>query len=230
MKKLLCSITAVIMAFALTGCSDEENSSSQTGKQLVSNAGSNVNISSEDMPYGSSVFELTSENDDHITIMTDFDKRYFGGDDEDNPDYSEIYRIHDYVVALNTNDHDLFKQVYYPDYLDYACTNHGYDNVDTYIDELHDTIVKYLGEDFEIDYIDISSCLGDENLGAKDYMQTVDGYIEGIGASDKVTSKKVIEIGGYTTYSTADGNYQLTNHMESIILGVYVIDGQPYLV
>lgn len=230
MKKLLCSITAILMACAVTGCSGEESSSSEAGKQIVSDAGSGVNVAEEDMPYGSTIFELSEENDDHIKIVTDFDKRYFGGEDEDNPDYSEIYKIHDYIVSLNTNDHDLLRQVYYPEYLEYACNNNGYDDVDTYIDELYNTIVMYLGEDFEINYIDVSNCLGDENLGAKDYMQTVDGYLEGIGALDKVTSRKVIEIGGYTTYTADNGVYQLTNHMESIILGVYIIDGQAYIV
>lgn len=230
MKKILCGIMAVLMVCAATGCSDKESASSTSGKQLVSDAGDNVNVAEEDMPYGSTVFELSENNDDHVKIITGFDKRYFGGDDEDNPDYSEIYKIHDYVSALNSNDHDLFKQIYYPEYLEYACTNHGYDNVDTYIDELYNTIVKYLGEGFEINYIDVSNCLDDTNTGAKDYMQTVDGYLDGIGALDKVTSRKVIEIGGYTAYKTESGIYQLTNHMESIILGVYEIDGQAYIV
>ncbi len=230
MKKFLCGMMAVLMACSATGCSDKENSSSTSGKQLVSNAGDDVNVAEEDMPYGSTVFELSENNDDHVKITIGFDKRYFGGDDEDNPDYSEIYKIHDYISALNSNDHDLFKQIYYPEYLEYACKNHGYDNVDTYIDELYNTIVRYLGESFEINYIDVSNCLDDTNASAKEYMKNVDGYLEGIGALDKVTSKKIIEIGGYTAYKTESGTYQLTNHMESMILGVYEIDGQTYIV
>ena len=102
MKKFLCGMMAVLMACSATGCSDKENSSSTSGKQLVSDAGDDVNVAEEDMPYGSTVFELSENNDDHVKITIGFDKRYFGGDDEDNPDYSEIYKIHDYISALNS--------------------------------------------------------------------------------------------------------------------------------
>ncbi|MCM1132034.1 MAG: hypothetical protein NC340_01040 [Ruminococcus flavefaciens] len=232
MKKFLCGITAVLMAFAMTSCEDKtEDSSSESGVNMVSGAGSGVNLKQDDMPYGSTVFELSQDNDDHVKYITCFDKRYFGGDDEENPDYSEIYVIHDYVASLNDNDHDLMKSVYYDGYLEEACRNGDYEDVDEYIDGLYETLVTLLGDGFEIDYIDVSACIGDENVAAVDYMATVDEYLTNIGAIDKVTSKKVIEVGGYTCYSGADGgSYQLTNHMESIILGVYIIDGQAYIV
>lgn len=230
MKKLLCGIMAVLMTAAMVSCEKKDDTSSESGKQLVSNAGDNVTIKGEDMPYGSKVFELSKDNDDHVKYVTSFDSRYFGGDDENNPDYSEVYAVHDYIAALNTNDHDTIKSLYYDGYLETACKDNGYDDVDEYLDVVYNAVLSYLGEGFEINYIDISECLDGESQGGKAYTQTVDSYLTKINALDKVTSKKVVEVGGYTCYKGADGgSYQLTNHMETIILGVYVIDGKTYI-
>ncbi len=231
MKKILCGIMAILMTAVMVSCEKEDNNSSTSGKQLVSDAGENVNIKEEDMPYGSKVFELSKDNDDHVKYITSFDSRYFGGDDENNPDYSDVYAVHDYIAALNTNDHDAIKALYYDGYLETACKENGYESVDEYLDGVYNAIVSYLGEGFEINYIDISECLDGESQGGKAYTQTVDEYLTSINALDKVTSKKVIEVGGYTCYNGADGgSYQLTNHMDTIILGVYVIDGKTYIV
>lgn len=229
MKKILCSIIAVLMTAVMVSCSNEDNDSSTSGNQLVSDVDIGVNIKEEDMPYGSTICELTESNDDHIKYITCFDKRYFGGDDENNPDYSEIYAVHDYIAAFNANDHDTIKSLYYNGYLENACKDNGYNDVNGYIDALYNTTTTYLGEDFEINYIDISDCLGAESAAAAAYIEIVDSYLEKIGVLDKVTSKKVIEIGGYTCYSSGGNTYQLTNHMETIILGIYVIDGKPYI-
>lgn len=229
MKKILCSIMAVLMTAVMVSCDKEDNTSSTSGNQLVSGANNGVNVKEEDMPYGSTVFELSESNDDHVKYITCFDKRYFGGDDENNPDYSEVYAVHDYISALNANDQDTIRSLYYAGYLETACKDNGYSNVNSYIDTLYNTTTAYLGDDFEINYIDISDCLSAENAGAAAYIETVDSYLEEIGALDKVTSKKVVEIGGYTCYTSEGNTYQLTNHMETIILGIYVIDGKAYI-
>lgn len=229
MKKILCSIMAVLMTAVMVSCDKKDNNSSTSGNQLVSNANNGVNVKEEDMPYGSTVYELSESNDNHVKYITCFDKRYFGGDDENNPDYSEVYAVHDYICALNANDHDTIRSLYYAGYLETACKENGYSDVNNYIDTLYNTTTTYLGDDFEINYIDISDCLSAENAGAAAYIETVDSYLEEIGALDKVTSKKVVEIGGYTCYSSGGNTYQLTNHMETIILGIYVIDGKAYI-
>lgn len=232
MKKLLCGIMAVFMALSMTSCGDKEESSSlESGSQLVSGAGDGVNMKEEDMPYGATIFQLSTENNDYVKYVTEFDKRYFGGDDKDNPDYSEIYKVHDYVSALNKNDHEAFKALHYDGYLETACKDGGYDDVDTYIDGLYNSLESYLGEGFEINFICVSGCFDDSNAYASDYMKTVDNYLSELNVLDKVTSKKVIEIGGDTCYAPKEGGSNLlVNHMESIIIGVYVIDGQAYIV
>ncbi|MDE6789569.1 MAG: hypothetical protein K2J47_09655 [Ruminococcus sp.] len=232
MKKFLCGIMAVFIAVSMASCADEKDESSLTsGKQLVGDAGDDVNLKEEDMPYGSTVYELSESNDDHVKYITCFDRRYFGSSDENNPDYSEIYAIHDYIVALNENDHDAMKSLYYDGYIEAFCQNNNISDIDEYIDNVYNAAVSYLGEGFEINYIDISNCLDGDSNGGKSYTEIADGYLEKIDVLDKVTSKKVVEIGGYTCYSIeGSGAYQLTNHMEAIVLAVYEIDGQIYIV
>ena len=160
MKKFLCGIMAVLIAVSMASCADEKDESSLTsGKQLVGDAGDDVNLKEEDMPYGSTVYELSESNDDHVKYITCFDRRYFGSSDENNPDYSEIYAIHDYIVALNENDHDAMKSLYYDGYIEAFCQNNNISDIDEYIDNVYNAAVSYLGEGFEINYIDISNCL-----------------------------------------------------------------------
>ena len=83
-----------------------------------------------------------------------------------------------------------------------------------------------------IDYIDVSDCLTESDERSEGYFDTRDEALVKIAGEDilsKVTSRKAIEIGGYTTYSTEDGNFQLTNHADALKLCVYVIDGQVYI-
>ncbi|MDE7225886.1 MAG: hypothetical protein K2N49_03375, partial [Ruminococcus sp.] len=81
-------------------------------------------------------------------------------------------------------------------------------------------------------YIDISNWFEPDSETAQshfDYTDSVIAEIAGTKTLEKVTSKKVVEIGGYTTYQLADGVYQFTNHAEPIILRIYQIDGEYYL-
>lgn len=226
MKKFLCGITAVLMACAFVSCSEsQKESSSVSGEQLVGGADKDVNLSEDDMPYGSTLYELSSENDDYVSIIIDFDKRYFS-DEDGNPNYDEVHKLHDYVIAVDTNNHDLFNSVTYPGFYEYYCEKSN-TNVDDYIDVLSSDFHYDIGDDSTIDFIDISNCIySGEN--AQSYFDVRDEIFTAIGVNE-ITSRKLVEIGGYTTYSNSQGTYQLINHTDPIIVCVYEIDGQFYV-
>lgn len=229
MKKFLCAVMALCMTFSLASCGDTDNTQ-QSGTQIVSDAGKDVNLNENDMPYGATIVELSKSNDDHVKYVTSFDRRFFGNSDSENPDYSEIYVIHDYIAALNTNDHDSIKSLYCDGYLDLICSE-SFNSTDEYIDALNNSLVTFLGEGFEINYIDISACYSAGEEIADSYFSTADSYLENIGMLDKVTSRKVVEVGGYTCYSVnGENSYQLTESMDTIIIGIYTIDGKVYIV
>lgn len=229
MKKILCAFMALCMTVPLASCGDTEDKQ-QSGTQIVSDAGKDVNLNADDMPYGAAIVELSASNDSHVKYAVSFDKRFFGSGDDENPDYSEIYAVHDYIAALNTNNHDAIKSLYCDGYLELACSG-NFNSVDEYINALNSTLVTFLGKGFEINYIDISAFHSSGDAIADSYISKADGYLANVGMLDKVTSRKVIEIGGYTCYSiNGENSYQLTNSMDTIILGIYTIDGKVYIV
>lgn len=222
------ALSAMIMAAAMVGCED----SSTDGNNMVDAglSGNGSTITEEDFPYGSTIIERTKESDENIEIKIAFDKRYFI-EDTDDPDYSIIYKIHDFVKTLNTKDSDLLQNLYYPGYLEYYAAANSDLGADEYIEEYLGSVEEVLGEGFEIDYIDVSNCIleSDEEEGYFDLCDEALVNVAGEDILSKVTSRRVVEIGGYTTYKQGGGSYMLTNHSNAINLYVYVIDGQAYI-
>ena len=95
---------------------------------------------------------------------------------------------------------------------------------------MNNTLKQTLGEDFEIDYVNISNCLT-EGEEAEKFFQYADAELALLDSSalGKITSKKVIEIGGYTCFSAGDNDYLLKNYTTPINLRIYQIDGKYYL-
>ncbi len=225
MKKIVCGLLGtILLCSVMTGCQHKEE------HQMVGTGDvkGDSDISQDEMPYGSTIYQLLPENDENIKYTVEFDKRYFGGEEND---LREVYILHDYIKALNENDHEKIKSLYYPGYLEYMCNIGGYLSVDQYLESVNAALTKALGEGFEIDYINISNCLTEKDEDATSYfiqaesvLYTVDSSLEG-----KITSKKVTEIGGYTCYSTPENSYVFVNHTDALTLLVYEIDGKIYL-
>ena len=231
MKKFLCAaLCAILACSAMTGCDKKDKPAD--GQQMVGNGemSDDLNIQQDDMPYGAMLIELLPENDEKIQYIIDFDKRYFGGD-MDNPDYSEIYLIHDYIVGLNENDHEKIKSLYYPGYLEKVCEINGYSSTDEYLNSLITAMRTLLGEDFVIDYIDVSNCYNENDDIAATYFTQAAKIINDFDASlnEKITSRKIAEVGGYTCYSKTGGSFQLTNYCDPILLRIFNVDGKYYL-
>ena len=224
MKRLLCTALSAIMICGMTGCGDKHSHTNMVG-YIDDEMG---DVKQEEMPYGATIYELRPSNDERVKYTVEFDKRYFGGDGE-TEDLGEIYLVHDYIVAVNENDHDAIKNLYYPGYLELLCVNGGYSSADEYLDGMSNTLKQTLGEDFEINYINISDCLT-EGEEAEKFFQFADAEIALFDSSllNKITSKKVVEIGGFTSYKAGGNSYVLENHTTPINLRIYQIDGKYY--
>ncbi len=227
------ALSAMMMAAAMVGCGDDGGSSSSDGNNMVGAgfADGGSDVAEKDLPYGATILERSREEDENLDIKIAFDKRFFI-EDEDNPDYSEIYKIHDYVKSINDKDGDLLKSLYYPGYLADVTKSKGYENEDDYVDSFFGSIEEALGEGFEIDYIDVSDCILGSDDASASYINTCNkalADISGVDILDKVTSRKIVEIGGYSTYKQGENSYQLTNHVNIPYLCLYTIDGQVYI-
>lgn len=231
MKKIIAAaLTALLGITALTACGDKEESAPDSGILGAGGQGipSDYNITGENMGYGASIVELKPQNNENVRVMIGFDKRYFSEEE-----YGAIYRITDYIAAMNENDHELFKEIFYDGYLDYAAGQTSIEDADTYIDTFEASLTESLGEDFEIDYIDVSACYdSSDNASASDF-EGIDSVLVQLAGDDsildKVDYRRVVEIGGNTTYKTPKGNYLFTNHERAFMLCIYRIDGQYYI-
>lgn len=227
MKKIIMAAIAAVMMCTTVGCEKHDDHSHAN---MVGNVGAeNGYIAQEDMPYGSTIYELRPEYDNRVKYTVEFDKRYFGGDGE-TADLREIYLIHDYIIAVNENDHEAIKNLYYPGFLEHLCKAGGYANADEYLDGMNYTLKQTLGEDFVIDYINVSNCLTDGEE-ADNYFNFAAAEIAAFDSSlfEKITSQKVVELGGYTCYSTGGNSYILEKHTTPFYLRVYQVDGEYYL-
>lgn len=237
MKKLFKTAAALLLAgCCLAGCGDnqpsvKETSESDEPKNMFGSFDDsyNVDISEEDMPYGSNVGELTNEYDEHITIKICYDVRYF--DTKDGKDFSELHNLHDYIVALNTQDAELMESLYYPGYLKYICEKNGLSGIDEYMANLHEKIAQYLGEDAEFNYIYVSNCMSEGEEQADAYFNNTADVISGFDASlaGRISSRKLDEIGGYTCFKTSSGVFAMEDYMSPFVLAQYEIDGKYYL-
>ncbi len=227
MKKIFIAAMAAVMMCAATGCESHDDHSHTN---MVGNIGNGGDVAQEDMPYGSTVYELHPENDEKVKYIVEFDKRYFGGDGE-TADLREIYLVHDYIVGINENDHEKIKNLYYPGFLEHLCTAGGYASADEYLDGVNSTLKNTLGEDFEIDYINISNCLSEGDEEADNYFNFAASEIAAFDSSifEKITSKKVVEIGGFTCYTAGGSPYVLEKHTEPFNLRIYQVDGEYYI-
>lgn len=233
MKKLLCAaLAAVMVCVSVTGCGKKEEASENSGKNMVEDFGNgdNIDIDAEDMPYGANIVELRPEYDENVKYIIGYDKRYFGGD-EDNQDLTEIYKLHDYILAVNTKDAELFKSLFYPGYLEYISEKNNYESVDKYVELLFQSIENTLGKGFEINYIDVSNCQQEGDKTADVYFGMTDDVLSVLDSEyyNKVTSRKLVEIGGCTCFAGEDGTYLLTNYSEPFALSLYEIDGKAYI-
>ncbi len=227
MKKIIIAAMTAIMMYAAASCESHDDHSHAN---MVGSIEGDGYLAQEDMPYGATIYELRPSNDDRVKYIVEFDKRYFGGDGE-TADLREIYLVHDYIVAINENDHEKIKNLYYPGFLEHLCVSGGYANADEYLDGMNASLKNTLGEDFEIDYINISNCLLEGDEEAVNYFNFAAAEIATFDSSlfEKITSQKVVEIGGYTCYSTGGNSYVFEKHTEPFNLRIYQVDGEYYL-
>lgn len=230
MKKIIAAVLASFMGItAFTACGDKEEGASESG--MLGAGGQDIPedyvADSDVLEYGASVVELKPTTNENVKVMISFDKRYFSEEE-----YGAIYAVSDYIAAINDNDHELIGKVFYEGYLDYAAEQTGVGDSDTYIDTFEADLAESLGEGFNIDYIDVSACYDSEDGASARYFDSVDGVLTELSGEeilDKVDYRRMVEIGGNTTYKSPTGSYMFVNHESPFMLCVYRIDGEYYL-
>lgn len=228
---------AGVMMLTMPSCGNKQDSSDTSGTELTGDNGKDYadsvkNASEDEMPYGATIFRMEKEYDPEALITTEFDRRFFEERDET---YPEIHKIINYMYALNTVDADLMEKSFYPPYLKKMCEDSGASDVKSYIQQYHDSLESRLGEGFNIDYMEVIACTDETDPDTAEYFAKLDEALDSLGEgkiSDKVTSRRMATIGGYSTFNlNGEGTYVLMNRLDNEInFAIYEIDGEYWLV
>ena len=224
MKKCLTCILAAAMLLCLPSCGNK-------GTELIGSNDNLPNVSAGDMPYGATITDLTPDYDSGVRTEIEFDNRFFT---ETDGKFPEIYKISDYLYALNNQDEEVLKSAYYPVYLDYYCESAGFEDTAAYLKSCHDELAQSLGEDFQFTYVCVSGCTGSSDAATADEFKALDARLDDIGSekiSDKITSRKKIKIGSYSMYSAGGkSSLMLIDALgKDITFYLYEIDGQLWI-
>ena len=233
MNKIILKTVSAVLSCALlmnfSSCSSSDSESSSSGGRVdAGDLPDDYSADEQDLPYGATLTELKPSYDEDTKLAVEFDNRFF---DEKDGKYPEIYKITDYMYALNNVDVDLMNETFYPPYLEYAYKEAGYDNAKDYLQSYYDNLHEMLG-DFTFNYIDVTGVLTEDDEESVSYFNDVDEILKSIDSSiiDKISSRKIVYIGGYTMYNNESGSYQLTEGIgREVTLYLYEIDGQIYV-
>ncbi|MBR1591601.1 MAG: hypothetical protein IJ666_01115 [Ruminococcus sp.] len=233
MKKIILKTVSALLSCAvmmsLSSCSNQNNDTSSSGGRVdAGDLPDSYNADEQDLPYGATLTELKPSYDENAKISVEFDNRFFT---EEDGKYPEIYKITDYMYALNHVDVELMNETFYQPYLEYAYKEAGCGSVKEYLQSYYDNLYEKLG-DFTFSYIDVTGVLTEDDEEARSYLNKVDEILNSIesGITDKITSRKIVYIGGYTMYSNDAGSYQLTEALgREVTLYLYEIDNQLYV-
>lgn len=131
MKKFLALIfTMVFSAVLFCGCNDDD-----TG-----------NVKEEDLPYGSTMRQMSSHNIDML-----YDRRYFSDE--------EMNKLADYYYSVQTGDTELFESTQPKFYIDYLKEQSGQE-VSDFINSVSEDTVSALGENYTFTLIEATNCGG----------------------------------------------------------------------
>lgn len=241
MKNILIKTAAFVLAGAMMltfpSCGSSKDSSETNGTELTGDNGKdyadNVGDASEDeLPYGATIMRMDKEYYPEAVITTEFDRRFFTEVDEKFP---EIQKVINYMEALNAVDASLMESSFYPEYLAKMVENAGAADTKAYIQQYHDNLESKLGAGYRINYMDVVDCRDETDPDVAEYFSNIDKALDevcGEKISEKVTSRKMATIGGYSTYNlNGEGSYVLMDHLDNEInFVIYQIDGEYWIV
>lgn len=223
MKKLghiLLAITLFVSSVAFTSCKDEEK------KEGMMPSG--TNIAEQDMPYGATITKMLPENFPEIKITTEYDNRFLSED--------EAALVSNYFLAVNNNDVELLRSLYYEGYSDYYSKYIGFFDTSAYLSGMREEMTELIKDEYEFDYILINDCVKSTDDAASSFVfPTVDDLLKKFGEerdnadiTNRVNSRKVVRVEAF--YTNENGDYSLSNRYgNDIDIYIYRINGKAYI-
>lgn len=225
LKKAFAAIVAAGCLLGVVGCGDKDKHADII---IDDDYG---NIAEEDLPYGSTITQLKSSNNENVKLSIEYDNRFLTEE--------EAIKVSDYMAALNSVDGELMENTVYPDYLQYLMEANNYTSSTDYLKSMHDSIKDtYLnGSDFDFNFVLINAFYdendSDDDTGFLVLDTLLDSYASSLdkdAVTPKITSRKMVKIDTMYTLADDDGSYLLSNRTDSEQgMYIYTIDGQIYI-
>ncbi len=223
---------AAAMTISFASCGGKGSSSeTPTGNELVSDIGDDVNVNSEDMPYGANLYQINADNEG-VPVTTEVDSRYFSTE--------EAKLICNYFWSICSKDGALFESINYKPYLDEQLKDSDFSSAQEFIDSYYARFYTLIGDDYDFDYIYAVDCKK-EDSGYN--FSKYDDLLKEVAPDAEVTSKKVVPI--YLNYELKNGQgggevipretYDFPQGAELgdsdyIWICIYEIDGKSYII
>lgn len=223
MKVVLTKISAVLSSIVLmtSFASCGKNSGSGDEKTTHYNiAGGDVdgdvNVSEDEMPYGSTMRSLKPAIDD-IPIMIEFDYRFLS---------DEIARdVSSYMAGVVNKDPSLMQKATNPTIFEAAMASENAGSPEEYAAAMYDDVKEVVGDDFTFSSISIQG-VGDSS--SYDF-SSYDSFVISTLPDAEITDRKLLELDIY--YDTADSSGSLyTKTGAYVTAAVYNIDGENYII
>lgn len=224
-KKTFSAIVAAGCLLSVVGCGEKEKHADMITDDDYGD------IAEEDLPYGSTITQLKSSNNENVKLSIEYDHRFLSEE--------EAIKVSDYMAALNSVDGELMDNTVYPDYLQYLKEANDFTSSTDYLQAMHDNIRdNYLnGSEFDFNFVLINNFYdendSDEETGFSTLDILLDSYADSLGkdaVTPKITSRKMVKIDTMYTLADDEGSYMLSNRTESEQgMYIYTIDGQIYI-
>lgn len=195
-KKVAIFASAIMLTFSLVSCGSKDSSSSENKVEsnLVGNVDKDVNVSSDEMPYGATYKQLDTQYDG-VPIVVEYDVRFV--QDEEGK------LVSDYFSAISTKDGEKLKSVSYEKLMDTRIKDNNCSDIQKLAELMHDSFATEhnIGSDFTFNF-----------LSMQDYKKEDSGfdfsvYDNAVLAADpnaKINSKAVVPV--YIMYSDSEAN------------------------
>ena len=147
-KKAAIFASAIMLTFSLVSCGSKDSSSSENKVEsnLVGNVDKDVNVSSDEMPYGATYKQLDTQYDG-VPIVVEYDVRFV--QDEEGK------LVSDYFSAISTKDGEKLKSVSYEKLMDTRIKDNNCSDIQKLAELMHDSFATEhnIGSDFTFNFL-----------------------------------------------------------------------------
>lgn len=206
MRRTAALAAAAMLAFSAVGCSSKDSSSDSAGSTKAASADPVAQ-------YGGDMIKHWAKDGYEITV--EVDGRYITED--------ESKKIAKYIASIGRSDGKLMEESVHPAALKYVLDANGFSDAGAYVSYLHETLMQYIGEEYEFEYATVESLI-DESTGFD--FSRYDQIILDAEPDAEITNRKKVSLDALYDHTNKSLNVHMGGYIEVYI---YTINGEPFI-